>query len=189
MASSNKENQQDRTTLESRGIYLFFDTFHPQSAKQLCAWILEKNFNPGDLKYLTLVINSPGGSVVDAFAIIDIMNSSHLPIHTVGLGEVCSAGFATFISGAKGHRILTPNTTIMSHQFSWGSRGKEHDLISHQKAVGLLGKRMIEHYKKCTGLSEKVVREKLLPSSDVWLSSSEAKKLGVCDIVKEFSPK
>ena len=109
-----KDNQQGHSSIDSNGIYLFFDAFHPTSAKNLCQWILEKNMNPGSLKHLTLVINSPGGSVVDAFAIIDIMNGSHLPVHTVGLGEICSAGFATFISGAKGHRILTPNTTIMT---------------------------------------------------------------------------
>jgi len=189
MASGNKENNQNFNSLDSRGIYLFFEGFHPASAKQLCHWILEKNINPGDLKHLTIVINSPGGSVVDAFAIIDIMNGSYLPIHTVGLGEICSAGFATFINGKKGHRILTPNTTIMSHQFSWGSRGKEHDLISHQKEVGLLGERMVTHYKKCTGLSEKVIREKLLPASDAWLSCEEALKLKVCDKILEFSPK
>jgi len=185
----NQSPKSNNNTLDSRGVYLFFEDFHPGSARALCQWILEKNFNPGNLKHLTLVINSPGGSLQDAFAIIDIMNGSHLPVHTVGLGEVCSAGFATFINGKKGHRILTPNTTIMSHQFSWGSRGKEHDLISVQKEFVLVGDRMVDHYKKCTGLTEKVIRQKLLPESDVWLSASEALKLGVCDKIMKFDPK
>lgn len=189
MAAPTKENSQSFISLDSRGIYLFFDAFHPASAKLLCQWILEKNINPGDLKYLTLVINSPGGSLHDAFAIIDIMNGSFLPVRTVGLGEICSAGFATFINGQKGYRVLTPNTTIMSHQFSSGQRGKEHDLIAYHKEISLLGDRMLTHYKKCTGLSEKVIRQKLLPDSDVWLDAATAKKLNVCDKVMEFSPK
>lgn len=178
---------QKLNSLDERGVYLFFDDFNPNSCKALVHWILSKNFNPGNLEYLTLVINSPGGSLQDAFAIVDIMNGSKLPIHTIGLGEICSAGFVTFINGAKGHRVLTPNTTIMSHQFSWGSRGKEHDLISIQKEISHIGGRMIAHYKKCTGLSEKVIREKLLPATDVWLSAKEAKKMNICDKIMDFN--
>jgi ATP-dependent Clp protease protease subunit len=89
-----------------------------------------------------------------------------------------------FISGTKGRRILTPNTSILSHQYSWGSFGKEHELFAQIKEYDLTTERMIAHYKKCTGLSEKEIREYLLPASDVWLSAKEAKKLGLCDEIK-----
>jgi ATP-dependent protease ClpP protease subunit len=46
---------------------------------------------------------------------------------------------------------------------------------------------MINHYKKCTGLSEAKIREVLLPPQDIWLSATESKKLGLCDDVKELS--
>ena len=44
---------------------------------------------------------------------------------------------------------------------------------------------MIEHYKKCTGMSEKKIREVLLPAQDVWLSAKEAVKYGIADKIKE----
>ena len=44
---------------------------------------------------------------------------------------------------------------------------------------------MINHYKKCTGLTEEEIREHLLPPQDVWLSAKEARKLGLCDEIKE----
>jgi ATP-dependent protease ClpP protease subunit len=44
---------------------------------------------------------------------------------------------------------------------------------------------MIAHYKKCTGLSEKIIREKLLPPEDVWLDAQQAKKFKLCDHIKE----
>ena len=40
---------------------------------------------------------------------------------------------------------------------------------------------MIEHYKKCTGLTEKKIREILLPAQDVWLTAEEAVKHGIAD--------
>ena len=46
---------------------------------------------------------------------------------------------------------------------------------------------MINHYKKCTGLGEKKIREILLPPEDVWLSAEEAVKYGIADkIVKTY---
>jgi ATP-dependent protease ClpP protease subunit len=45
---------------------------------------------------------------------------------------------------------------------------------------------MLEHYKLCTGLSEKIIKEKLLPPSDVWLSGKEAKKFKLCDHIQDI---
>ena len=99
---------------------------------------------------------------------------------------IASAGLLIFISGTKGKRLLTPNTSILSHQFTWGSFGKEHELFAAVKEFDLTTKRMIKHYKKCTGLTDKDIRKYLLPPQDVWLSAAEALKLGICDDVKEM---
>jgi ATP-dependent Clp protease protease subunit len=135
---------------------------------------------------LQIIINSPGGDLNAAFAVIDVMNGCPFPVHTVGLGQIASAGFMMFINGAKGHRLLTPNTSIMSHQWSWGAWGKEHELMAQSKEFELTSQRMMNHYKKCTGMSEKKIRQYLLPATDVWLSAKESKKLGICDKIKEF---
>jgi ATP-dependent Clp protease protease subunit len=115
------------------------------------------------------------------------MRGSAIPIRTIGLGQVASAGLMIFIAGTPGHRILTPNTSILSHQYSWGAIGKEHELFATVKEFDLTTKKMIQHYKKCTGLGEKEIREMLLPPQDIWLSAIEAKKMGLCDHVKELS--
>jgi len=82
---------------------------------------------------------------------------------------------------------LTPNTSILSHQYSWGTFGKEHELFAAQKEYDLTTKRMIAHYKRCTGMNEDKIRQYLLPPQDVWLEAGEAKKLGICDEVKEMN--
>ena len=90
------------------------------------------------------------------------------------------------MSGAKGKRIITPNTSILSHQYSWGSTGKEHELFARVREFELSSERMMQHYKKCTGLSEKKIREVLLPPQDIWLSAKEAVKFGIADKIKEL---
>jgi len=171
---------------EDKGVYLFMSEVSQETCKDLISFILTKVWTVPRPKCLQIIINSPGGDLNSAFAVIDVMKGCPIPIHTTGLGQIASAGFMMFIAGEKGHRVLTPNTSIMSHQFSWGSWGKEHELVAVGKEFELTTERMISHYKKCTGLNEKQIRQYLLPATDVWLSAKEAKKLGICDSIKDI---
>ena len=171
------------------GIMYFADGFDAKTTTPVINTIIEKNLLPNSQrpKELTLVINSPGGQVHSAFALIDTMKGSAIPVKTVGLGMIASCGLLTFMSGTKGRRVLTPNTSILSHQYSWGSGGKEHELFARVREFELSTERMINHYKKCTGLSEKKVRDILLPPEDRWLSAKEAVRYGIADkIVKTY---
>jgi len=169
------------------GIAYFSEGFNNKSTAPFIQWIIEMNLLPKSMrpKELTMVINSPGGSVHAAFALIDTMKGSAIPIKTVGLGLIASCGILTFMAGTKGRRVITPNTSILSHQYSWGSAGKEHELFAQVREFELSTERMIAHYKKCTGMNEKKIREILLPPQDVWLSADEAVKYGIADKIVE----
>ena len=172
------------TELFLRGQHIFMEDVTQESMKPLINWIIAENFNKEKKKEeLTLGICSRGGDLNACFALVDIMKGSKIPIRTIGMGMIASCGLVIFISGTKGKRVLTPNTSILSHQYSWGAYGKEHELFATVKEYDLTTQRMISHYKKCTGLSEKDIRKYLLPPHDVWLSAKEAKKLGLCDTI------
>ena len=174
----------DDADLYKSGVYILMDEISADSCKEAIEFVLKQNSEKKKQKRLQFLICSPGGEMPACFALIDIMKGSRIPIHTVGLGMIASCGLLLFITGEKGHRVLTPNTSILSHQFSWGSWGKEHELFAQVVEFELSTKRMIEHYIKCTGLTEKQIREHLLPPEDRWLSAEEAKKLGLCDSVR-----
>ena len=183
-----EEQKKQVSNLQEAGYHLIMEDIDTGSCKAAIEFILENNFNNEvkKPKELNLIICSPGGDLSAAFALIDVMRGSSIPIKTTGLGMIASAGLLIFISGQKGKRLLTPNTSILSHQFSWGSFGKEHELFAAVKEFDLTTKRMIKHYKKCTGLPDKDIRKYLLPPHDVWLDAKEAKKLGICDKVQEM---
>jgi ATP-dependent Clp protease protease subunit len=174
--------------LAEKGIYYFSGEVNQQSAKEIITWILDENFKPNSPNYdhLTLMITSFGGDMMAAFAVIDVMRGSRIPIHTIGLGVIASAGLMMHIAGEKGHRMITPNTSILSHQWTWGAFGKEHELLATHKQFDLTTKRVLDHYKKCTGLTEKQIKSKLLPAQDVWLSSDEAIHYNLTDVVKDL---
>lgn len=181
-----KLNLQLKEEAGTHSFFLLMDEISLSTCKPAIEWIFDANFQEEKPEMLNLIICSPGGDLNAAFALIDTMRGSSIPIRTLGLGQIASAGLLIFISGDKGQRILTPNTSILSHQYSWGAFGKEHELFATIKEFDLTTKKMIAHYKKCTGLTDAKIREILLPPQDVWLSSQEAKKLGICDDVKEL---
>src|SRR5262245_39200366 len=73
-------------------------------------WYLELT-NPG--KPILFVINSPGGSVDDGFAIWDQLNMITSPVTTLITGLAASMGSVLSLSAKKGQRFATPHSRIM----------------------------------------------------------------------------
>jgi ATP-dependent Clp protease protease subunit len=165
------------------GVYLLFGEIDSEKILECCGWIITENSSENPPDVLNLVINSPGGSLTDAFALISIMQGSRIPIRTVGIGEVASAGLLILMSGTNGLRTIDKTAEIMSHHFSAGSTGTYHELQNISKQYSAVDARIVNHYKKCTKLTEKEIRERLIPTHDVYLTAKEAVKLGLADTI------
>lgn len=175
-------------SLADNGMYVLMGDIDSESVRPVIEWILHENFvTKKKRKELLLMVCSPGGAVHDAFALIDVMKSSIIPIKTVGLGMIASSGLLIFLAGTIGRRVLTPNTSILSHQFSWYNEGKVHELFATMKEYELTQVRMVAHYQQCTGLSEEDIRKHLLPAHDVWLTADDALRLNICDNISVLS--
>ena len=181
-----KTEKPEIPSIEDHHYSMFYKDFNADSTADAIAFILERNLMAKKPSWMKCIINSPGGEVSSAFALIDSMKGSRIPIYTYGLGEIASCGLMTFIAGQKGKRFITRNTAILSHQYSWGSWGKDHELMARVKEFNNTQTRIIEHYKRCTGLSEKDIRKYLLPPEDVWLTAKEAVKYGIADEIVEY---
>ncbi len=143
-------------------------------------WIIYENLDKKE-KTLTLYINSMGGDLYQAFALIDIMRNSENPIRVIGIGSVMSAAFMIFASGTEGERWAAPNTSFMCHQFSSGVEAKYHDIKAEMKENEELNSKMVSILKDATGLAPSVIKKKLLPASDVYLTADEVVEFGIAD--------
>ena len=174
--------------LNNHGIMVLMDEINHETVKPVIEWILHENHvRKKKHKELLLMICSEGGNIAEAFALIDVMRSSKIPVKTVGLGSIASCGLLIFMAGATGRRVLTPNTSILSHQFSWESEGKSHELFATIKEFELTQKRMVGLYQEATGLEDDVIRKVLLPPQDVWLSAEEALQYHICDVIADLN--
>jgi ATP-dependent Clp protease protease subunit len=177
----------DVPNIEDHHYLLFNKEFDSESTGEAIQFIIARNLMTKNRpKFMRMIINSPGGEVAGAFALIDTMKGSKIPVYTYGLGEIASCGLMTFIAGEKGKRYITRNTAIMSHQYSWFSSGKHNELMATVKEFENTHQRILEHYKRCTGLTETQIKKYLLPAQDVWLTAQEAVKFGIADEIVDF---
>jgi ATP-dependent Clp protease, protease subunit len=153
-----------------------------ETAAAICSRLLSIDFlnkSNGKIEPINLIINSPGGDLTAAWQICDIMDFISTPIHTVGLGQICSAALIILMNGTE--RRITDRTAIMSHEYSWGTEGNHDQLIATTKEFNNIIKRMLTHYKECTGLPESTIKKDLLNGSDCWLTPKMAKKFNIID--------
>lgn len=148
-------------------------------------WLIYENLDVSREKILTLYINSTGGDLYQAFGLIDVMRSSPHVVRCIGIGAVMSAAFLIFASGDKGQRYAAKNTSFMCHQFSDSTEGKYHDIKATMKDNELTNQKMVDVLREATGLAPSVVRKKLLPASDVYLTAVEMIELGIADHILE----
>jgi ATP-dependent Clp protease protease subunit len=179
----NAEDRIDIKLLEN-SVHFLTGEIDDENIGKCIKWITYENFDSKD-KVLTLYINSTGGDLYSAFALIDIIKSSNHTVRTVGVGAVMSAAFLIFASGDKGERYVGRNASLMCHQFSDSTEGKYHDIKATMKDSELSNQRMVDVLREATGLAPSVVKKKLLPASDVYLTAEEAIELGIADQILE----
>lgn len=171
--------------LKDRIIFLG-DGVNEHTANLIVAQLLFLD-NQDSKKDIYLYINSPGGSVYDALAIYDTMNFVKADVQTVGIGVQASAAAFLLSSGAKGKRFILPNSTVMIHQPSSGTRGKvtdqEIDLKESLRVKHLLEEIMVKN----TGQKKAQIHQDM--ERDRWMTADEAKKYGIVDDIIKTMPR
>lgn len=163
-------------------IHFLCGPIESENVRKAIQWIVYENSITNDENnFLTLYVNSEGGSLYECFALVDIMKASKCPIRTIGIGSVMSAAFLIFCSGEKGHRIIGRNTGIMCHQYHDEFEGKHHEIKSRLKESDNCNNRMLEIVQEASNVEIKTIKSKLLFSSDVWLKAEEMIALGLAD--------
>jgi len=165
--------------LRDRIIFLGEDV-NEHTANLIVAQLLFLDNESND-KDIFLYINSPGGSVYDALAIYDTMQYVKSDIQTVGIGVQASAAAFLLSSGTKGKRTILPNSTVMIHQPSSGTRGKVTDMEIDLKESLRIKHRLNEIMARNTGQTVKKITEDM--ERDYWMTADEALKYGVVDKV------
>ncbi|MCO4220262.1 head maturation protease, ClpP-related [Bacillus sp. 10017] len=135
------------------------------------------------IETINLYINSPGGSVFEAMAIIAMLKRHPADIisHIDGVAASC-ASVLPMIS----KRIIMPNNSLMMiHHAMTGAWGNAKQLRKAADDVERISQAMCQYYLDRSGekMSEEMLYEML--EEDTWLTAEQCLELGLCDEIVE----
>ena len=168
-------------SLHDNDIHYLSGDIANDNVSQTIKWIVSANLNKKPKKTLTLYVNTYGGDLYEAFALIDVMKQSYHHIRTIGVGAIMSAGFLIFASGKQGERNIGKNTGIMNHQHSDVIDSKMHDMRSQMKENNNCELRGLNILREATGMSLSEVRKKLNTPSDQYFTAKQLIDLKLAD--------
>lgn len=137
----------------------------------------------GDVDEINLYINSPGGSVFEAMAIIAMLDRHPADIisHIDGLAASC-ASVVPMIS----KRIIMPSNALMMIHHAWTfAMGNAASLRKSADDIERISQAMCQYYLDRAGdkLSEEKLNEML--EEDTWLTAEQCLEYGLCDEIIE----
>ena len=159
--------------LHDNDIHYLTGDIDNESITEAVKWILSANLNKKPKRTLKLYINSYGGDLYEAFALIDVMKNSYHNVSTIGIGAVMSAAFLIFVSGQNGQRFLGKNTGIMSHQHSDTMDSKMHDMKAAMSENVNCEVRALGIIRDASEMSMAEVRKKFNSPSDQYFTAKQ----------------
>ncbi len=134
-------------------------------------------------KDIHLYINSPGGSVTAGMSIYDTMQFIRPDVSTLCVGQAASMGAFLLAAGTAGKRYALPNSRMMLHQPSGGSRGVAADIEIQAQEILLMRERLNKLIAEHTGQDEATVARDT--DRDFWMSPDAALEYGLVDKVQK----
>ena len=130
---------------------------------------------------ITIVVNSDGGGVHAALALIGVFETSRTPIHTYVYGRAMSAGMLIALAGHV--RYAHHMASYMYHELSFGNHGKIEQQRSDLQEFERLMKTIDKFILNRTDIDPKLLDKK--ESRDWYLTAQEALEYGICDFLIE----
>jgi ATP-dependent Clp protease protease subunit len=181
----NAEDRIDVKLLEN-SIHFLVGEIDEENVNRCIKWLTYENLDQRAEKVLTLYVNSTGGDLYQAFALIDIMKSSEYTIRTIGIGTVMSAAFLIVSSGDKGERYISKNASCMCHQLTEGGADlKYHDVKAAMQETELSNTKMLNILVENTGKVPSYVKKRLLGPTDVYMTAEQMIEHGAADQILE----
>lgn len=130
---------------------------------------------------ITIVLNSTGGSAMDAQAIAHKIRRHRSPITIEATGEICSAAVVILAAGHK--RRMTSSCWLMMHEEQGKVKGSVTDMEHAIKVLRAKENQWNKLLEKYTGTPANVWAK--LHLGETWLTPKECLKYGLIDEIVE----
>lgn len=166
--------------LKDRVVFLNSDVNDSSASVVVAQLLFLESEGDGDI---TLIINSPGGSVTAGMSIYDTMQYIKPDVSTLVIGHACSMGSFLANAGTVGKRYILPNARHMIHSVSGGHHGTVHDAAIQLHEMVRLNDTLTDIYVKHNSAGKTVEEFKTAMARDCYLSAEESVAFGLVDRV------
>ena len=135
----------------------------------------------GEVKTFNILLNTPGGDVIETLGLIDFMKSQEkqgIKYNIIVRGAAMSAG-ALLLACGTGSRMASKHSKIMVHQLSTIVVGKLSDVKSNAKFSEELESDCNQLMAECTKKDKEYWEN--ISSNDYFISAQQALELGIID--------
>ncbi|MDQ3708134.1 MAG: ATP-dependent Clp protease proteolytic subunit [Actinomycetota bacterium] len=132
-------------------------------------------------KDIALYINSPGGSVTSALAILDTMEFIKPDVSTFCMGQAASAAAVLMAAGTKGKRYALPHSRILLHQPTGGAEGQSVDIEIQAREIQRIRDLLDRILADKTG--QEIQKVSTDTDRDFIMTAAEARDYGLIDTV------
>ena len=169
--------------LRSNPVIIRVNKFDEKSAKEFAEKMASAH-NTGQ-SVIPVIIDSYGGQVYSLMSMIASIKNSELPVATIVEGKAMSCGVILFSCGTEGYRYITEDATLMIHDVSSASWGKNSEIQASAEEVKRLNKKIYRILSENSNKSEKWFNKQLNEKgrADWFIESKEAIDLGLADKV------
>ena len=175
----------DARLLSSRVIYIDDQEITGELVANIVKKIMVLVSEDSD-KAITIMIDSPGGSVKAGMVLYDLLQTCKTPIRMVAAGRAYSMAAVLLATGNHG-RYMFPNSEVMIHQplLSSPVTGNSSSIKSLSDKLNKEKNKMNRLLAKHTGKTEKQIEK--ATSYDHFFDAEEAIAFGLCDGIIGFN--
>jgi ATP-dependent Clp protease protease subunit len=151
-----------------------------ESANLVIAQLLHLESQDPD-KDISLYIDSPGGEVYAGLGILDTMNFIKPEVSTICVGMAASMAAVLLACGAKGKRMVLPNSMVLIHQPSSGVQGQQTDIQIVADETKYIREHLNQILSDATG--QPIEKIQVDTERDNYLRAQQALEYGLVDRV------
>jgi len=135
-------------------------------------------------KDIIIYINSPGGTVTGTMAMYDTMQYVKCDVSTICIGIAASGAALILAGGAKGKRLILPNSEVLIHQVMGEAGGQATEIEISAKHILKIKNKLNQILAKHAGQPLKKIEKDT--DRDFYMTAEEAKEYGIVDeIIKK----
>ena len=181
-----EKRAEEKTANKYHHTYLFdtqvSDSTVKACIKQLATWT--RLAADDEAVTVELLINSPGGDVVEGFALMDYLSSMEAEGHvvnTTAYGMAASMGGVLLQAGAR--RAMGKNSVLLIHEAQFGAVGSYGEVEDRVKLVNIFHERILALFADRSKVSKAFIK-KNWNRKDWWLDADTSLQHGFIDEIR-----